>query len=123
MTILNQRLVAVFVLLLAAGLVSPAVRARPRPRLIIVSSPLFSDHGWRTQRSLEDTLQRWCRRTHSRLVWRPRHDYRLEAQATFHGSFVHALGVLARSLALAHVPLALRYYRGNRVLVVKRWAP
>ncbi len=123
MTIPNRRLFAVLALLLAAGLAPAAARARPRPRLVIVGGGLSPAHEWATRASLEKTLARWCRRAHSRLVWRPRHDYRLEARATFRGPFVHALAVLARALALARVPLALRYYRGNRVLVVRRWAP
>jgi hypothetical protein len=119
MTIPYRPILALFACLLAVSLARAA--ARPRPRLVIVSG--LSARGWTTQASLEKTLARWCRRARCRLVWRPRHDYRLEAQARFRGPFLHALALLARALALARVPLTLRYYRGNRVLLARRWTP
>jgi hypothetical protein len=122
MTARNNRILVVLALLSTAALASVAY-ARPRPRFVIVGRNVSFAHGWATRRSLENTLETWCRRARCHLVWRPRHDYRLEARATFRGPFVRALGVLARALALARVPLALRYYRGNRVLVVRRWLP
>jgi hypothetical protein len=119
MTIPYRPILALLAGLLAVSLVRAA--ARPRPRLVVVGGR--SARGWTTHTSLEKTLVRWCRRARCRLVWRPRHDYKLEARARFRGPFLHALAVFARALALARVPLALRYYRGNRVLLARRWTP
>jgi hypothetical protein len=69
-----------------------------------------------TDRTLKAALSRWARMAGWQLVWELPVDYEVEARTAVQGTFQEAVGVIAKSMDSAEIPMKAIFYAGNRVL-------
>lgn len=67
-------------------------------------------------RTLNGALARWAATAGWQLVWELPVDYSVDARTTVAGTFEDAVGVVARSMESAEIPLKAIFYAGNKVL-------
>jgi hypothetical protein len=66
--------------------------------------------------SVRSALQRWAKDAGWQFIWDVPTDFRVDANATIHGSLEQALGAVVDALGSAQVPIQAVLYKGNRVL-------
>lgn len=69
-----------------------------------------------SDKTLNAALGRWARSAGWQLVWELPVDYAVEARTTVPGTFEEAVGLVAKSMDSAEVPMKAIFYAGNRVL-------
>jgi hypothetical protein len=69
-----------------------------------------------TDKTLNAALARWARSAGWQLVWELPVDYSVEARTTVPGTFEEAVGLVAKSMDTAEIPMKAIFYAGNKVL-------
>jgi hypothetical protein len=69
-----------------------------------------------TDKTLKAALTRWARMAGWQVVWELPVDYEVETRTAVQGTFQEAVGVVAKSMDSAEVPMKAIFYAGNRVL-------
>lgn len=69
-----------------------------------------------SDKTLNGALARWASKAGWQLLWELPVDYAVEAKTTVHGSFEEAVGIVAKSMESAEIPMKVMFYQGNRVL-------
>ncbi|MTV41101.1 hypothetical protein GM676_26420 [Duganella radicis] len=67
-------------------------------------------------KTLNVTLARWAAAAGWQLVWELPVDYAVSMRTELRGSFVEAVGMVAKSMDTAEVPMKAIFYDGNHVL-------
>lgn len=81
-----------------------------------ISEPL---KNWSLRKGgLQDQLGVWAERADYQLVWNAEHDYYMEIEATFKGSFLTAMQKLVSGLNAKGNPLRAKLYESNKVLEI-----
>ena len=74
--------------------------------------------------TLSATLTRWAVDAGWQLLWEMPVDFQVDASSQVDGSFEHAVGMVATSLASAPTPMQVVFYRGNHVVrIVAKGTP
>jgi len=68
--------------------------------------------------TLRNALSKWAGEAGWQLSWDMPYDYPIRLRAAFEGNFEQAIAGIAKSFQEAEVPIAITFYRGNRVLRV-----
>lgn len=90
----------------AAPVVAPAEPPKPAQTWEIVP----------TDKTLNAALARWAANAGWQLVWELPVDYAVEARTVVPGTFEEAVGMVARSMEGAEIPMKAIFYSGNKVL-------
>lgn len=69
-----------------------------------------------SDRTLNAALARWAATAGWQLVWELPVDYSVDARTSVAGTFEDAVGVVAKSMESAEIPLKAIFYSGNKVL-------
>ncbi|RZI42498.1 hypothetical protein EGT07_13210 [Herbaspirillum sp. HC18] len=67
-------------------------------------------------KTLNTALARWASIAGWQLVWELPVDYAVEARTVVPGTFEEAVGIVAKSMDSAEIPMKVIFYAGNRVL-------
>ena len=67
-------------------------------------------------KTLNTTLARWAAVAGWQLLWELPVDYAVGIRTEIRGSFVEAVGLVAKSMETAEIPMKAIFYEGNRVL-------
>jgi type III secretion protein C len=67
-------------------------------------------------KTLNGTLQRWAASAGWQLMWELPVDYAVAVRTELHGSFADAVGMVAKSMDGAEIPMKAIFYDGNKVL-------
>lgn len=80
--------------------------------------PVVRQEPWvvHANESLEDAFVRWAKRANWVPVWKARHEYVLEAGASFEGEFVEAVQQLIAAMGSQHPKIV--FHKGNTTVVV-----
>jgi hypothetical protein len=69
-----------------------------------------------SDKTLKAALTRWARMAGWQVVWELPVDYEVETRTAVQGTFQEAVGVVAKSMDSAEIPMKAIFYAGNRVL-------
>ena len=107
----------------AVATVPAAAAATPLPPPVAAAPtaapPPLPEPTWDvtpSDRTLRTAMARWARTAGWQLMWELPYDYELDTHSAIHGSFEHAVEVVARSMADADPPLRAIIYSGNKVV-------
>jgi hypothetical protein len=67
-------------------------------------------------KTLNTALARWATAAGWQLLWEIPVDYAVDVRTEIRGSFVDAVGLIAKSMDTAEIPMKAIFYEGNRVL-------
>lgn len=67
-------------------------------------------------KTLNAALARWAAAAGWQLLWELPVDYAVDVRTEIRGSFVEAVGLVAKSMDTAEIPMKAIFYEGNRVL-------
>jgi hypothetical protein len=67
-------------------------------------------------KTLNTALARWAALAGWQLVWELPVDYAVSVRTEIRGSFTEAVGMVARSMDSAEIPMKAIFYEGNHVL-------
>jgi hypothetical protein len=67
-------------------------------------------------KTLNTALARWAAAAGWQLLWELPVDYAVDVRTEIRGSFVDAVGLVAKSMETAEIPMKAIFYEGNRVL-------
>lgn len=115
---------------------TPALAPVPQPVAIAPATPVVvpvaavavpvQAAAWEItpgDKTLNSALARWAQSAGWQLIWELPVDYSVDARTTIRGSFEEAVGMVARSMDSAEIPMKAIFYEGNRVLrIVARGA-
>ncbi len=88
----------------AAVAVTPAVPAAPSWEIVPAD------------KTLNAALARWAAAAGWQLLWELPVDYAVDVRTEIRGSFEEAVGLVAKSMESAEIPMKAIFYEGNRVL-------
>jgi hypothetical protein len=69
--------------------------------------------------TLREVLETWSNEEGWEIIWSTKREYPLQASAIFRGRFKDVSAALVRTFAKAAPPPYAKFYKGNRVIVVK----
>lgn len=69
-----------------------------------------------SDKTLNTALARWAALAGWQLVWELPVDYAVSVRTEIRGSFTEAVGMIAKSMDTAEIPMKAIFYEGNRVL-------
>jgi hypothetical protein len=99
-----------------------AAQAAPMPapaKPAAVADGTRSNQTWDivpADKTLNAALARWAAQAGWQLVWDLPVDYAVEARTVVPGTFEEAVGLVARSMDSAEIPMKAIFYSGNKVL-------
>lgn len=80
--------------------------------------PAASQFSVSTGQMLHPVLAEWASKSGWTVIWETEYDYRIEANASFNGSFVEAVTQIVTAMAEARPAITVDFYQGNNVAVV-----
>jgi hypothetical protein len=102
----------------AATANSTSPEARPAPAAVSVEPPKVS-RTWEitpSDKTLRSALGRWAASAGWQLVWELPVDYSVESLTAVPGTFEEAVGLVAKGMDSAEVPMKAILYSGNKIL-------
>jgi hypothetical protein len=69
-------------------------------------------------KTLNTALARWAAAAGWQLLWELPVDYAVDVRTEIRGTFLEAVGLVAKSMDTAEIPMKAIFYEGNRVLRV-----
>lgn len=91
-------------------------RATPAPAPLNLSTPSGTWEIFPTDKTLNAALARWAAAAGWQLVWELPVDYAVETRTSVPGTFEEAVGMVAKSMESAEIPMKAIFYAGNKVL-------
>lgn len=84
--------------------------------------PVASQFSVSAGQMLHPVLAEWASKSGWTVIWETEYDYRIEANASFGGSFVDAVTQIVTAMAEARPAITVDFYQGNNVAVVSNKA-
>jgi hypothetical protein len=93
-----------------------AAPATPAAAPVPVAPPAPAWEVTLADKTLNAVLARWAATAGWQLVWELPVDYAVSVRTELHGTFTEAVGLVAKSMSNAEIPMKAIFYDGNRVL-------